>query len=51
MCSSDLPAPGNINPVPVPEFVAEDDDEISSEGRAEDPADANLLNDDDVKES
>ncbi|WP_201574301.1 pyruvate dehydrogenase (acetyl-transferring), homodimeric type [Psychrobacter sp. H8-1] len=44
------PAPDNINPSPVPEFVGEDDDEISSEGRAEDKADAQLLNDDDVKE-
>ena len=46
----DAPAPDNVNPSPVPEFVDEDDDEISSEGRAEDPADAALLNDDDVKE-
>ena len=48
----DAPAPAasNVNPSPVPEFVAEDDDEISSEGRAEDSADAVLLNNDDVAE-
>ena len=48
--SPDAPAPGNVNPNPVPEFVAEDDDEISNEGRAEDQADATLLNNGDVKE-
>ncbi|MGI9339089.1 MAG: transketolase-like TK C-terminal-containing protein, partial [Psychrobacter sp.] len=46
----DAPAPDNVNPNPVPDFVGEDDDEISSEGRAEDQADAELLNDDDIKE-
>lgn len=46
----DAPGPDNVHPNPVPEFVSEDDDEISSEGRAEDPADAALLNDDDIKE-
>jgi pyruvate dehydrogenase E1 component len=34
----------------VPEFVEEDDEEISSEGRAEDKADATLLDDSDIKE-
>jgi len=47
--SPDAPAPGNVNPNPVPEFIAEDDDEISNEGRAEDQADANVLDDKDVK--
>ena len=46
----DAPAPDNVNPHPVPELVDEEDDEISSEGRAEDQADAELLNDEDVKE-
>ncbi|WP_296403219.1 pyruvate dehydrogenase (acetyl-transferring), homodimeric type [Psychrobacter sp.] len=46
----DAPAPDKINPTPVPELVEEDDDEISSEGRAEDQADASLLNDEDVEE-
>lgn len=46
----DAPAPDQVNPNPVPELVEEDDEEISSEGRAEDQADAELLNDKDVEE-
>lgn len=46
----DAPAPDNVNPNPVPELVEEEDEEISSEGRAEDQADAELLNDEDVEE-
>jgi len=48
--SPDAPAPDNVSPHPVPEFVEEDDEEISSEGRAEDKADATLLDDSDIKE-
>lgn len=46
----DAPAPDNINPNPVPELVDEEDEEISSEGRAQDQADAKLLSDKDVEE-
>ena len=47
----DAPAAAvNENPTPVPDFVEDSDDAISSEGRAEDKADAPILNDNNVAE-
>ena len=46
----DAPAADLSTPNPVPEFTEETDEEIDSEGRAEDEADAKVLNDGDVKE-
>lgn len=46
----DAPAPEVVNPNPVPELVEEDDEEIRSEGRAEDKADAEILNDKNIEE-
>lgn len=46
----DAPAPARPTPNPVPELIEESDSEIDSEGRAEDKADAPLLNDNDIKE-
>ncbi|AKG15353.2 pyruvate dehydrogenase (acetyl-transferring), homodimeric type [Moraxella bovoculi] len=47
----DAPAAAvNENPTPVPDFVEDSDDAISSEGRAEDKADAPILNDNNIAE-
>jgi pyruvate dehydrogenase E1 component len=42
--SPDAPAVLGANPKPVPTLVEEYDETIASEGKAEDPADAPLLN-------
>ncbi|WP_323841496.1 MULTISPECIES: pyruvate dehydrogenase (acetyl-transferring), homodimeric type [unclassified Moraxella] len=47
----DAPATSvNTNPTPVPDFVEESDEAISTEGRAEDSADAQILNSHNVVE-
>lgn len=43
--SPDAPAPRGAHPKPVPQLIEEDDEAISTEGKAEDQADAPLIND------
>lgn len=43
--SPDAPAPQSIKPNPVPDLIEEDDEAISNEGKAEDEADAPILDD------